>query len=70
MGDVLHGDSGVASHAHNAIEIEAASCPVQGVVVYIDRAEVSRTVTADLKRGENEVTVKKLSPAIDKDSIR
>lgn len=74
MENLPHADStdatGKAYDKHNTTEVEAPSCPVHSVVVYIDRAEVCRKVTANLKRGENQVIVKKLSPAIDKDSIR
>ncbi|XP_019623482.1 PREDICTED: protein F37C4.5-like isoform X4 [Branchiostoma belcheri] len=43
---------------------------VEHVTVYLDRAEVRRSVLVNVKKGENEVLFKKLSQNIDKDSIR
>lgn len=40
------------------------------VVVYLDRAEVCRSMRVHVRAGENEVVVKNLSACIDKDSIR
>lgn len=48
----------------------APDCKCETVVVYLDRAEVCRTLQAKLKEGENEVIIKELSACIDKDSIR
>ena len=70
MENVLHSDTSSATTKHIAASVEAPNCPVHSVVVYTDRAEVCRTVKADLQRGENEVTVRRLPPAIDQDSIR
>jgi hypothetical protein len=51
-------------------EFNAPDLKCETVVVYLDRAEVSRTVKVQLNEGENEVIVKELSACIDKDSIR
>ncbi|CAH1799374.1 unnamed protein product [Owenia fusiformis] len=48
----------------------APECQVDHVVVYLDRAEVCRSLKAKLNRGENEITIGQLSSSIDKDSIR
>ena len=53
-----------------SVEIDVSKCPVSGVVVYLDRADVTRSVEVELNPGENEVIVKQLSSAIDSDSIR
>jgi uncharacterized protein (TIGR02231 family) len=52
------------------VEVEIPDCPVHLVVVYPDRAEVTRVVRVDLKKGNCEVVLKNLSKALDKDSIR
>ncbi|XP_074653815.1 protein F37C4.5-like isoform X3 [Tubulanus polymorphus] len=49
---------------------DATRCPVEYVIVYLDRAEVCRLIKARLRKGENELIVKKLSPSVDRDSIR
>ncbi|PAA53507.1 hypothetical protein BOX15_Mlig023287g1 [Macrostomum lignano] len=48
----------------------AASCTVKYVTVYLDRAEVCRILRPKVHAGENEILVRGLTPAIDKDSIR
>ena len=45
-------------------------CTTETVVVYLDRAEVTRSLRANVKFGENEIIVKDLSNCVDKDSIR
>lgn len=48
-------------------EVELPLCPVRFVVVYSDRAEVTREISLnDIGAGENEVTLKNISKAIDK----
>ena len=48
-------------------EVELPLCPVRYVVVYSDRAEVTREISlTDIGAGENEVTLKNISKAIDK----
>lgn len=48
-------------------EVELPLCPVRFVVVYSDRAEVTREISlTDIGAGENEVTLKNISKAIDK----
>ena len=51
-------------------EFDATLCKAETVVVYLDRAEVCRSLRASVKKGENEILVKKLSPCVDKDSVR
>ena len=47
--------------------VELPLCPVRHVVVYADRAEVTREITLnDVEAGENEVTLKNISKVIDK----
>uniref|UniRef100_A0A1I8I1Y0 DUF4140 domain-containing protein n=1 Tax=Macrostomum lignano TaxID=282301 RepID=A0A1I8I1Y0_9PLAT len=48
----------------------AASCTVKYATVYLDRAEVCRILRPKVHAGENEILVRGLTPAIDKDSIR
>lgn len=52
------------------LTFDTPALPVRSVVVFLDRAEVARTVRGDVREGENEVILKNLSPAIDRDSIR
>ncbi|XP_065179387.1 protein F37C4.5-like [Sycon ciliatum] len=52
------------------VEVDVAKCPVSEVVVYLDRADVTREVKVELSVGENEIVVKQLSSAVDSDSIR
>ena len=54
----------------NVKEFEAPTLKCETVVVYLDRAEVSRSLRVELNEGENEVVIKELSACIDKDSIR
>ncbi|XP_065185223.1 protein F37C4.5-like [Sycon ciliatum] len=49
---------------------DIASCPVESVVVFLDRAEVCRTIDTKVKAGENEVVLRNVSSAADGDSIR
>eukprot|EP00795_Rhopilema_esculentum_P017775 gene17775-9447_t len=51
-------------------EITSSSCPVEGVTVFLDRAEVRRLIKASLVVGENEVLVTGLPSCMDEDSIR
>ena len=53
-----------------SVEVDVSTCPISGVVVYLDRADVTRSVEVELTPGENEVIVKELSRVIDSDSIR
>lgn len=52
----------------NATDIR--TCPTNSVVVYLDRAEVSKALKTRIAKGENEVILTHLSQYIDKDSIR
>ena len=47
-------------------EIELLQCPVKSVVVYPDRAEVTRLVKVTLDAGEQEIQFKNISKALDK----
>lgn len=47
-------------------EVIMPNHPVRYVVVYPDRAEVTREVRLQLEVGENEVVLKNISKAIDK----
>ena len=49
---------------------EMNECPCKSATVYLDRAEVSRTVKANVKQGENEIVINNLSQFIDEDSVR
>ena len=52
--------------ANPKTEIELPKCPVKSVVVYPDRAEVTRLVKVTLDAGENEVQFKNISKALQK----
>lgn len=52
------------------VEKAAKTCPVDGVTVFLDRAEVKRLVEVDLKQGENEILITELPDVMDEDSIR
>ena len=45
-------------------------CKAETVVIYLDRAEVCRSLECDVKKGENEVILTNISTCVDKDSIR
>ena len=49
---------------------DIATCPVESVVVFLDRAEVCRTIDAKVKQGDNEVVLRNVTSAADSDSIR
>lgn len=49
---------------------DAGRCNVENVTVYLDRAEVCRAIKSRVRKGENQITIKKLSPSIDKDTLR
>eukprot|EP00112_Aurelia_sp_Birch-Aquarium-sp1_P013062 Seg2757.3 transcript_id=Seg2757.3/GoldUCD/mRNA.D3Y31 product="Protein F37C4.5" protein_id=Seg2757.3/GoldUCD/D3Y31 len=51
-------------------EVIGHSCPIEGVTVFLDRAEVKRTIEVVLDAGDNEVLVTRLPSVIDEDSIR
>ena len=51
-------------------EFSALECQAESVVVYLDRAEVCRSLNANLQRGEHEIIIKNMSACIDEDSIR
>ena len=47
-------------------EVDIRDQPVQDVVVYPDRAQVTRRVRIQLAAGTNEVSMRNLSRALDK----
>ncbi len=47
-------------------EIELSKCPVRSVVVYPDRAEVTRLVQVTLDEGGREIQFKNISKALHK----
>lgn len=51
-------------------EVDISACPIYSVVVYPDRAEVTRDVTVHLNVGTGEVVLNNLSKSLDKDSVR
>lgn len=51
-------------------EVIISECPVLNVVVYKDRAEVTREIALQLEVGTQEVVLTKLSKSLDKDSVR
>ncbi|XP_066277883.1 protein F37C4.5-like isoform X4 [Branchiostoma lanceolatum] len=67
------GDPGKLDSRPASIQVkhyDITAMNVEHVTVYLDRAEVRRSVLVNVKKGENEVLFKKLSQNIDKDSIR
>ncbi|KAH8930448.1 hypothetical protein BT69DRAFT_1255379 [Atractiella rhizophila] len=54
----------------NKIALSASSFPVTHVTLYPSRAEVRRTVTAELKEGENEVVLSDLPTDVVHESLR
>ena len=51
-------------------EFTAKTCPIEGVTVFLDRAEVKRIIEVNLDEGENEVLVTSLPTVTDLDSVR
>jgi len=51
-------------------EFEGPSLRAETVVVYLDRAEVCRSLRVRLRQGESELLLRNVSPCIDKDSVR
>ncbi|XP_064629545.1 uncharacterized protein LOC135488724 isoform X9 [Lineus longissimus] len=49
---------------------DAGKCQVENVTVYLDRAEVCRSIKTRITKGENQINIKRLSPSIEKDSLR
>ncbi|PAA69028.1 hypothetical protein BOX15_Mlig001997g1, partial [Macrostomum lignano] len=52
------------------VELSGPDCPVRSVIVYLDKAEVSRQLKLRSRAGETEVVVRDLTAAIDGDSVR
>ena len=59
-----------ASIVATKTEVIGPSCPIEGVTVFLDRAEVKRAVEVVLDVGESEVLVTRLPSVIDEDSVR
>ena len=59
-----------ATPTDTKIERTAKSCPVEGVTVFLDRAEVKRRIDIHLGKGKNEITVTQLPEVMDEDSLR
>ena len=53
-----------------AVVIPVRNCPIESVVVFLDRAEVRRVVPVGLGPGENLILITDLAECIDKNSIR
>ena len=51
-------------------EFEGPNCRAETVVVYLDRAEVCRSLKTRIRKGESELLLKNVSPCIEKDSVR
>ena len=51
-------------------EFTAKSCQIEGVTVFLDRAEVKRIIEVVLDAGENEVLLTGLPFVTDQDSVR
>ena len=57
-------------HSLSSQSIEVKSCDLQQVVVFQDRAELTRLLKCDVSPGENEVLLTKFPEVFDKDSLR
>ncbi|KAG8970569.1 hypothetical protein FRC03_006698 [Tulasnella sp. 419] len=53
-----------------SVSLDAQDYPITGVLVFQDRAEVTRTFTIDLKAGTNEIDIKSLPSSLDPNTIR
>ena len=62
--------SAVATPTDRKVEMTAKSCPVEGVTVFLDRAEVKRLIDVHLEKGKNEITITELPEVMDEDSLR
>ncbi len=51
-------------------EFEGNLCKAETVVVYLDRAEVCRSLRTKVRDGENEILLRNMSPCIERDSVR
>ena len=57
-------------HSLSSQSIEVKNCDLQQVVVFQDRAELTRLLKCDVSPGENEVLLTKFPEVFDKDSLR
>lgn len=57
-------------HSLSSQSYEVKSCDLQQVVVFQDRAELTRLLKCDVSPGENEVLLTKFPEVFDKDSLR
>jgi len=51
-------------------EYSILDCQAETVVVYLDRAEVTRSLAVKVEKGENEIVIKDIQKCVDKDSVR
>ena len=58
------------SEVKNRQSFSIKDLPCENVVVYMDRAEVTRLVKVKLEKGENEIVLSDVSNNIDEDSVR
>ena len=63
-------NSEAAPPTDGKLEKTAKSCPVDGVTVFLDRAEVKRIIDVQLVKGKNEVNITELPEVMDEDSLR
>ncbi|TIC16065.1 hypothetical protein E3Q11_02216 [Wallemia mellicola] len=47
-----------------------SQCPINNVILYQDRAQIDRNLQVDVTHGQNSVTLKNLTNAIDRDSLK
>ena len=59
-----------SSPMQTKVEMSSKTCPVDGVTVFLDRAEVKRVIEVDLTKGESEILITELPEVMDEDSIR
>ena len=57
-------------HSLSSQSFEVKNCDLQQVVVFQDRAELTRLLKCDVSPGENEVLLTKFPEVFDKDSLR
>ena len=57
-------------HSVSSQSFEVRSCDLQQVVVFQDRAELTRLLKCDVSPGENEILLTKFPEVFDKDSLR
>ena len=63
-------NGGVIVQDEKKKEFDVTACKCKSVVVFLDRAEVSRSLNPCLTQGENEVFITGMSGFLDEDSVR